>query len=209
MSLQQEQRERAGCVQLRRSRAAGVVVGVYRAADAGLDPDGGAWVTVCEEHHTIVNHDTRMLALSWAPRPDEWCDGCRDVVSADAEHDRWHNEPVDRSGTMAFVHLIRSPDDAERTPRPKGGRKDRAPHLMMRRKSPAAIDEWTEAIRAKLSDGKPRTFNSLCVEIGDLTADVAFQEAPDIALWALVCDGELEHTVEAPILFRLKPKGIP
>lgn len=117
----------------------------------------------------------------------------------------WHSEPVDRSGTGAFVHLIRSNNDAERTPRPKGGYKDKAPHLTMRRKGPAAITEWREAICAKLADGKPRTFNSLCVEIGDLTADVAFGEAPDLALWDLVCDGELEHTIEAPILFRLKP----
>lgn len=119
----------------------------------------------------------------------------------------WCDETVDRSGTMSFVHLIRGPDDPERTPRPKGGRKDRAPHLTMRRKGPAAIDEWTKAIRAKLADGTPRTFNALCVEIGDVTADVVFGEAPDIALWALVCEGELEHTIDAPVLFRLKPKG--
>lgn len=120
---------------------------------------------------------------------------------------KWHSEPVDHSGTMAFTHLVRSPDDAKRTPRPKGGRKDRSPHLTMRSKGPAAIVEWREAIRARFVDGKPRTFNSLCVEIGDITADVAFCEAPDLALWELVCDGELEHTVEVPILFRLTPRS--
>lgn len=118
----------------------------------------------------------------------------------------WHSEPVDRSGTGAFVHLIRSDDDAKRSPCPKGGRKDRAPHETMRRKGPAAITEWREAIRAKLADGVPRTFNALCVEIGDITADVAYCEAPDLALWELVCDGALQHTIKAPILFRLTPK---
>lgn len=69
--------ERAGCVQLRRSRSSNVVVGVYRASEAGLDTSGGAWVTVCEDHGALVNHDTRATAISFAPYPSNWCEDCR------------------------------------------------------------------------------------------------------------------------------------
>lgn len=67
--------ERSGCVQLRRSRKTGTLVGIYRASEAGLDDEGGAWVTVCEDHGTLCNHETRKLAEWHAPSVD-WCEDC-------------------------------------------------------------------------------------------------------------------------------------
>lgn len=61
---------------------------------------------------------------------------------------------------------------------------------------------WRERIQKHLADGEPRTFNRICVELGDVTADVAFEKAPDHALWELVAQGAVEHTMTAPILFR-------
>jgi hypothetical protein len=43
------------------------------------------------------------------------------------------------------------------------------------------------------------------VEIADATADVAFEKAPDWALWHLIATYQLEHTNKAPILFRRPP----
>jgi hypothetical protein len=68
---------RSGCVSLRKSRETGVVVGIYRADQAGFDDEGGPWVTVCEQHSTICNHDTFKLATYHAPMVD-WCEECRE-----------------------------------------------------------------------------------------------------------------------------------
>lgn len=40
------------------------------------------------------------------------------------------------------------------------------------------------------------------IERWDKTADVMFTSVVNDALWALVDDGVIEHTMEAPILFR-------
>ncbi len=77
--LAQEAAQRAGCVQLRRARATGTVVGVYDGKAAGFDHDDGAnpWSTVCETHGTIASHPTRALAVSHAADPEGWCEDCR------------------------------------------------------------------------------------------------------------------------------------
>lgn len=51
-------------------------VSLYRAEGAGLDPTGGPWATVCEEHRTVCNHATRRLAEQHLRRA-EWCEACR------------------------------------------------------------------------------------------------------------------------------------
>lgn len=61
------------------TRAAGVTryVVIVEAEPAGLDPDGGRWVTVCDAHSNLVNHDTRRLARDHATYPEGWCEECR------------------------------------------------------------------------------------------------------------------------------------
>jgi hypothetical protein len=107
---------------------------------------------------------------------------------------------VDRSGVAQYVHLIRDPNDPERSPRPVGGRLDRAPHRTL---AEVAVESCRSDIVGLLSDGEPRTFNAIGVELLDHTADTLFLSPYDEALWQLVEEGLLEHTLEAPIFFRL------
>jgi len=113
----------------------------------------------------------------------------------------WCRQHVDRPGDEVYLHLIRHPEDPSRSPRPAGGQVDRMPHRTLDKRDPEAVR--SDIVR-HLSDGEPRTFNRLTVELWDITADIAFDTVADEALWSLV--GEyIEHTVKVPILFRLLP----
>jgi hypothetical protein len=77
MDLKAEQEQRAGCIQLRRARQTGRVVGVYRSLEAGIEIDPELpWTTVCEEHSTCVFHATRAPAIFHASDPMGWCGVC-------------------------------------------------------------------------------------------------------------------------------------
>lgn len=76
LDLRQEREDRAGCRQLRRARSTGTLVGVYDGEEAGLDTDGGRWSTVCEDHGTIIAHDTLTLARYHSSAPEGWCEEC-------------------------------------------------------------------------------------------------------------------------------------
>lgn len=67
---------RNGCVQLRKSQIFKVHVGVYRADQAGLDGDGGPWVSICEDHGAVCNHATLKVVLEQAPWLN-WCEVCQ------------------------------------------------------------------------------------------------------------------------------------
>lgn len=66
----------AGCVEQRRTRA-GLRVGLYHAAQAGLDPEAGVWCLVCEDHGGCVNTDKLSHARSWLSHPEDWCPTCQ------------------------------------------------------------------------------------------------------------------------------------
>lgn len=68
---------RAGCLRIRRARSTGLEVGVYRAAEAGIDA-GETWVVVCEAHGEILEVATRHLAITTASTPEDWCETCRE-----------------------------------------------------------------------------------------------------------------------------------
>jgi len=53
------------------------MIGVYAAEQADLDPSGGPWVTVCEEHGELCNHPTLAEARNHATLP-EWCESCQE-----------------------------------------------------------------------------------------------------------------------------------
>jgi hypothetical protein len=78
----------AGCVEQRTNRLTGFKVGVYQAAQAGMESDPATpWATVCEEHNSICVHGTLALARSHAGDPPGWCEDCRkgylwDLVTA-------------------------------------------------------------------------------------------------------------------------------
>lgn len=110
---------------------------------------------------------------------------------------------VDRSGVAAFVHLVRAPDDPPEAPRGSGSERRKlwgvAPHVAIEKRS---RDDWRQEIVKLMVDGKARTFNAICVTLTGLTADVCFGLPPDGALWMLVEEQLLEHTLTAPVLFR-------
>jgi hypothetical protein len=125
---------------------------------------------------------------------------------------RWVTGPntADRSGLAGFTHIIRSPDDPERTDIRKlpEALRDRAAEWRRRLKK-SSVGDWKRAIWTLLSDGAPRTFNRIGVELADKTADLLLGLPPDRALWALVAEGRVEHTMVAPILFRARAGATP
>ena len=107
---------------------------------------------------------------------------------------------VDRRGIAQYAHLVRGPVDPERSPRPPGGREDRAPHRTL---ATATLEDCRAQILGLLGDGRPRTFNAIGVELLDHTANTLFRSPYDRAVWQLVDEGTLEHTLDVPILFRV------
>jgi hypothetical protein len=49
-----------------------------KAAENEFDPQGGRWVTFCDEHKTLCNHGSLRLAKSHAAVPD-WCEACQEI----------------------------------------------------------------------------------------------------------------------------------
>lgn len=108
---------------------------------------------------------------------------------------------VDRSGLSRYTHLIRSSEDFDRTPREFRKGKETAWRKDLH---PGTIIQWRHDILRVLAGGSSKTFNQIVLEItgGQYTADNAFEKAPDMALWDLVEERKLSHTLQAPILFR-------
>ena len=106
---------------------------------------------------------------------------------------------VDRSGTSAYITLIRAPEDPERSPR---GERKRDRVGWQHDLAKTTIKEWKEVILQHLSDGLARTFNRIGVELLDKTADTLLKLNPEEALWSLVAEGKVAHTLSAPIYFR-------
>lgn len=69
----------AGCVVIRTTRQTGHDVGVYYGPQAhfATSPDT-PWVTLCEDHGTIIEHQTLKLAMFHASDPKGWCEYCRE-----------------------------------------------------------------------------------------------------------------------------------
>lgn len=70
-------------------------------------------------------------------------------------------------------------------------------------------EELQTAIVDHLWDEVPRTFNRICVELWDKNASTLFSTKADKALWALVEEGVIEHTLEQPVYFRLREQENP
>lgn len=131
--------------------------------------------------------------------PDE----CRRVAALPLDQREWTREPVDASGPAFYTIMIRAPGDPERRTR-----EDR--HAAMGRATASAewkeirratVEQWADRFLALLGDGRAATLNALTVELADITADVVGDNAID-ALWLLKERGLVEHTVDAPVLWR-------
>lgn len=57
-------------------RATGEKLTVGKPAELDLDPEGGKWVTVCEDHKTHVYAPTQSAA--YYTHGIDFCDGCRE-----------------------------------------------------------------------------------------------------------------------------------
>ena len=53
-------------------------ISLYYGPDAGMDTAGGDWQTVCEDHGTVISHQTYKLARGWMTEPWTWCEPCRE-----------------------------------------------------------------------------------------------------------------------------------
>lgn len=106
---------------------------------------------------------------------------------------------IDLSGMSAYCVLVWGPDDPARSARPKGGVADKTPHQTNKKTSRAA---WALRIEALMEDGVERTFNRMCIEMIDQEASLAHGGPIEEALWMLVAQGRLEHTMEVPVYFR-------
>ena len=117
---------------------------------------------------------------------------------------RFHEEEAESHDEMVKnAVLVRSPDDPEKPPRIKGA----DPGAWRKKVKSGSPEEWARRILEHLSDGVPRTFNRIMVELAGITADVAFQHPPEQGLWLAVERGYLGWTREAPILFKLIRSG--
>jgi hypothetical protein len=84
----------------RRNRQTGTVLIVAPAAELDLDDEGGRWVTLCDDHGTLVNSDTRNAALSIYPL--DFCDPCRRLDGWD--FGEYVNGIIDREIADAAAH---------------------------------------------------------------------------------------------------------
>lgn len=107
---------------------------------------------------------------------------------------------ISRQGAAAFAHLVHGRDDPKAALPGKGARD---PLAWKKTVQKGDLAEWRKKILDLLATHGPSTYNALSVHATGLTADITFQELPDKALWSLVSDGLVEHTLVTPILFRL------
>lgn len=121
---------------------------------------------------------------------------------------QWLQGLPNRQGLAQYTHLIRSPLDPERSTREERRERygDGASTEWKRLTAKATVDAWMAAIVELLLDGAPRTFNAICVELADITADVAAGKSPDEALWSLVAWRAVQWTNRAPVRFRINPQ---
>lgn len=61
----------------RRNRQTKTLVTVGNAIEDGYCTEGGNYYTVCEDHASILNYETKAEAIAWASSPRDWCDECR------------------------------------------------------------------------------------------------------------------------------------
>lgn len=108
----------------------------------------------------------------------------------------WWTGLPERQDAARYLHLIRGQDDPEREPRA-----DRRA-TRWRSVNDIPVSTWARDIEQLLSDGQPRTFNRIALELTGLTADIVFEENPDHGLWYAVEQGSVLYTAEVPVLFR-------
>lgn len=88
----------------RRNRQTGTQVTVGHAHDVGLEyePNYLVYYTICEDHDSIVGHETKSLANSHASVPAEWCDCCAELLA-----ERETNDAAPQTVVVAMLEDIK------------------------------------------------------------------------------------------------------
>jgi hypothetical protein len=84
--------------------------------DFKLDAEEGAgrWVTFCEAHGTFVHHTSWRTARSFLSAPEEWCDGCKEVVENGDGPEQPEDEPfTEEERARALETRRRKAEEAE------------------------------------------------------------------------------------------------
>lgn len=117
---------------------------------------------------------------------------------------RWtyHRGMPDRSGLADFTHLIRWKHDPEETVARGAKAREaglRAPGSAKR--AGGSVPEARAAIEKLLSDGEPRTFHCIAVQLVGLDASAVVGSPLELALWDLVKDETLAWACEEDVVF--------
>lgn len=101
-------------------------------------------------------------------------------------------------GGYAFTALVRRDDDP--IVATKRSRKEGPDWWRRALKEEPRV--WADRVVAHLSDGVPRTFHRICVELVGCDGSVCFKENPWKGVWLAVEQGRLEYESKAPARFR-------
>lgn len=138
-------------------------------------------------------------AKAKTPQEPEWSFGLPTYVALPRE------QLTDEDRLQRFTTMIRGPKDPICTAERK--RNNNEPlaalgALSWKEISKVSVVDWKKAIWRVIGDGEPRTFNQICIEVCDRTADICSGHTIEWALWDFVLAKVVEHTSWAPILFR-------
>jgi len=71
-----------GLVETGKCRQTGTRTSVYNADQAGIDDDAEyKWATVCEDHGTLILHESVSGAIRFRAYPTNWCEECVAIVN--------------------------------------------------------------------------------------------------------------------------------
>ena len=78
-------------ISTKKNRSTGNMITVWDNRTSDLTDDGSdePWYSICDEHSTLVSHETRSLATLHSVWPKGWCECCR-------------NHEGDRDGSTAW-----------------------------------------------------------------------------------------------------------
>jgi len=110
---------------------------------------------------------------------------------------------VDRSGLARFTILIRGPEDPDRAPRwseREENERGERPTDDARKRTRMTREKARAALLADIVAHPGTTYNAACVRCFGTTADVTNEDV-EAALWSLVDNACIVHTLEAPIRF--------
>lgn len=176
---------------------------------------------------TAYEHGRHAEACGDAPRSLDYqwearlCDtALSDALKHISESDAWNafaagfafaddwdtGGHLQRGYMSTFMHIVRSPLDPERLSRKK--RQEMHENSVTKwcgDLKAGTKPQWKAKILEVLAGGELLTFNAIVLRASGMeyTADVAHGKAPDSALWELVGERKIEHTMATPILFRI------